>query len=402
MASPFPIRGQENDHLLTSEQYEKEFPVLRSFKNKRIAEIESLRDKMLLVPTNTDDGAAMWRRFLDYARQSLISFPLDTYDKDDENYWSRIIATMTPLFYICCDHLEGREKEAYNNALTLKNFLYHGYRYKEIKQTTWENVRDMLDDGEVAIELRVLYEEALILKKGMNSPVSVPIDSVLAERMGLYKGADAVEISEMYSSGGVLAKFWNSISPAISGAKRIYLSASHFFCNFNYGAIPTRNSSTVDEDYDFHYLVSTEDILAVKNRKGAAEYQTTAIFGDITYDISEEKMLASALKHTDNSNPAWDLTRGMDDATRGKLLPLQHSREEIKAVNDLLSSKGIEVKIYDTTDASEEAFKAIVDSTPDIKIIKNKNKSNMFEYFIYGLFIFMAFAVAVTVWNDRR
>lgn len=26
----------------------------------------------------------------------------------------------------------------------------------------------------------------------------------------------------------------------------------------------------------------------------------------------------------------------------------------------------------------------------------------MFEYFIYGLFIFMAFAVAVTVWNDRR
>lgn len=366
MASPFPIRGQENDHLLTSEQYEKEFPVLRSFKNKRIAEIESLRDKMLLVPTNTDDGAAMWRRFLDYARQSLISFPLDTYDKDDENYWSRIIATMTPLFYICCDHLEGREKEAYNNALTLKNFLYHGYRYKEIKQTTWENVRDMLDDGEVAIELRVLYEEALILKKGMNSPVSVPIDSVLAERMGLYKGADAVEISEMYSSGGVLAKFWNSISPAISGAKRIYLSASHFFCNFNYGAIPTRNSSTVDEDYDFHYLVSTEDILAVKNRKGAAEYQTTAIFGDITYDISEEKMLASALKHTDNSNPAWDLTRGMDDATRGKLLPLQHSREEIKAVNVLLSSKGIEVKIYDTTDASEEAFKAIVDSTPDI------------------------------------
>ncbi len=121
---PSYVKGQIRDNALTQELYKKEFPVLRSFKNKRIAEIESLRDRMLLLPTNTDEGIAMWRDFLDFSRQSLISFPLDTYDKDDENYWSRIIATMTPLFYICCDHLDGREKEAYNNALTLKNFLY--------------------------------------------------------------------------------------------------------------------------------------------------------------------------------------------------------------------------------------------------------------------------------------
>jgi hypothetical protein len=363
---PSYVKGQIRDNALTQELYKKEFPVLRSFKNKRIAEIESLRDRMLLLPTNTDEGIAMWRDFLDFSRQSLISFPLDTYDKDDENYWSRIIATMTPLFYICCDHLDGREKEAYNNALTLKNFLYHGYKYEEIKQTTWEDVRDMLDDGEVAIELRVLPEEALILKKSMNCPVSVPIDSILVERMGMYKGADAVEISEMYSDGGTLAKFWNSISPSISGAKRIYLSASHFFCNFNFGAIPTGNSSTVDEDYDFHYLVSTEDILNVKNRKETTEYQTAAIFGDITYDMSEEKMLASTLKRADNQTPAWDLTRGMDDATRGKLLPLQHSKEELVAINDLLCSKGMEVKKYDATNASEETFKDIVGSKPEI------------------------------------
>lgn len=246
---PSYVRGQVKDYELTPELYEKEFPVLRSFKNKRIAEIESFRDKMLLVPTYTEDGAAMWRGFFDFARQSLISFPLDTYDKDDEDYWSRIIATMTPLFYVCCDQLEGREKEAYNNALTLKNFLYHGYKYKDVKQTTWEDVRDMLDDGDVAIELRVLTEEALILKKGMDCPVSVPIDSVLVERMGSYKGADALEISEMYSQGGILDKFWNSISPTISGAKRIYLSASYFFCNFNYGVIPTGNGSIVDKNF---------------------------------------------------------------------------------------------------------------------------------------------------------
>ena len=366
MLSPSYVRGQVGDNDLTPELFEKEFPVLRSFKNKRVAEIEALRNKMLLVPANTDKGAAMWRDFLDVARQSLISFPLDTYDKDDENYWSKIIAVITPLFYICCDELEGREKEAYNNALTLKNFLYHSYKYKEIKQTTWEDVRDMLDDGEVAIELRVIPAEALILKKGMDSPVSVPIDSVLVEKLGMYKGADEVEISEMYSLGGILSKLWATISSSISDEKRIYLSASNYLCNFNYGAILTNNGSTVDEDYDFHYLVSTEDILAFKNRKGTAEYQTTAIFGDITYDMSEEKMLASSLKHTDNPNPAWDLTRGMDDATRGKLHPLQHSKEEIDTINNLLSSRGIDVKFFDTTNASEDAFKDIIVSKPEI------------------------------------
>ena len=363
---PSCVKGQVGDNNLTPEQFEKEFPVLRSFKNKRVAEIEALRGNMLLVPANTDKGAAIWRDFLDVARQSLIDFPLDTYDKDDENYWGKIIAEITLSFYIFCDELEGREKEAYNNALTLKNFLYHGYKYKEIKQTTWEDVRDMLDDGEVAIELRVIPAEALILKKGMDCPVSVPIDSVLVEKLAMYKGADEVEISEMYSPGGILSKLWTTISSSISDEKRIYLSASNFLCNFNYGAIPTNNGSMVDDDYDFHYLVSTEDILAFKNRKDTVEYQTTAILGDITYDMSEEKMLATSLKHTDNPNPAWDLTRGMDDATRGKLRPLQHSKEEIDTINNLLSSRGIDVKCFDTTNASEGAFKDIVVSKPEI------------------------------------
>lgn len=360
------VRGQEGEHELSSDLYEKEFPVLRSFKNKRITEIEALGGRMLLVPTYTNEGAEIWRTFLDFARQSLISFPLDAYDKDDEDYWNRIIATICPWFYICCDQLEGREKEAYNNALTLKEFLYHAYKYKEVKQTTWEDVRDMLDESEVAIELRLMPDEALILKKGFACPISVPIDSTLIDQLGYYKGTDAVEISEMYAPEGPLARLWATIKPSIAGATRIYLSASHFLCNFNYGAIPTTNGSTIDQEYDYHYLMTTEDIRSLKARSPKPDYLTAAIFGDITYDVDEDTMRTYASNTQSTDQPVWDLTRGMDDETRGKLLPLKHSSEEITAISHLLDSKGVSVRRYDTTHANEETFKQVVKSKPEI------------------------------------
>ncbi len=153
-------KGQNT--TLSSELYEKEFPVLRSFKNKRIEDIKYLREKMVLVPTFTEDGAKLWKEFLDYVRQSLICFPLDTYDKDDEEYWNQTLATLYMWFYVMCDELIDREKEAYNNALVSKDFLYHQFKNREIKQVTWEDVRDALDVEEVAIELRAMPEEVLI------------------------------------------------------------------------------------------------------------------------------------------------------------------------------------------------------------------------------------------------
>ena len=265
-------KGQ--DTPLSSELYEKEFPVLRSFKNKRIEDIKNLREKMILVPTNTEYGAKLWREFLDFVRQNLIVFPLDTYDKDDEEYWNQTLATLHMWFYVMCDELIGREKEAYNNALVSKNFLYYQFKNREIKQVTWENVRDALDDEEAAIELRALPEEILVLKKNARAPISIRIDSVIVARLGSYKGEDALEISEMYKPGGLLSQLWSTLSPAIADCKRIYLSASNFLCNFNYGAIPTKNGSTVGEDYDFHYLISTAEIDEFKKKAERFKYES--------------------------------------------------------------------------------------------------------------------------------
>lgn len=357
-------KGQ--DTPLSSELYEKEFPVLRSFKNKRIEDIKNLREKMILVPTNTEYGAKLWREFLDFVRQNLIVFPLDTYDKDDEEYWNQTLATLHMWFYVMCDELIGREKEAYNNALVSKNFLYYQFKNREIKQVTWENVRDALDDEEAAIELRALPEEILVLKKNARAPISIRIDSVIVARLGSYKGEDALEISEMYKPGGLLSQLWSTLSPAIADCKRIYLSASNFLCNFNYGAIPTKNGSTVGEDYDFHYLISTAEIDEFKKKAERFKYESAALFGDITYDVSEDVMKSYVSKGNNYSNAVWDLTRGMDDDTRGKLHPLQHSEQEIVSLYRMLSNHSIKTNTFRKELASETAFKKAIKESPDI------------------------------------
>lgn len=351
---------------LSSEFYEKEFPVLRSFKNKRIEDIKNLREKMILVPTYTEDGAMHWREFLDYVRQSLIVFPLDTYDKDDEEYWNQILATLHVWFYVMCDELIGREKEAYNNALISKNFLYHQFKSREKKQVSWEDVRDALDEEEVAIELRALPEEILILKKNAQTPISIRIDSIMADQLGLYKGEDALEINEMYKPGGLLSQFWSMLSPAIADCKRIYLSASNYFCNFNYGVIPTKNGSTVGEEYDYHYLISTAEIEDLKKKPQQFKYESAALFGDITYDVSDNVMKSYVLKGNDYSNAVWDLTRCVDDDTRGKLYPLKHSEQEIDSIRKMLSDHGIKTYTYSKELASEAAFKEVIKQRPDI------------------------------------
>jgi len=362
---PF-MRCMGQNTTLSSDLYEKEFPVLRSFKNKQIEDIKNLREKMILVPANTEEGANLWREFLDYVRQGLIVFPLDTYDKDDEEYWNQTLATLHLCFYVMCDELIDREKEAYNNALVSKNFLYHQFKSRDIRQVTWEDVRDALDDKEAAIEIRALPEEILILKKNAQAPISIRIDSMTVEQLGSYKGEDALEISEMYKPDGLLSQLWATLSPAIADCNRIYLSASNFLCNFNYGAIPTKNGSTVGEDYDFHYLISTAEIKELKKKPQRHNYKKAALFGNITYDVCEDQMKSYVSKGNDYSTALWELTRGMDDDTRGKLYPLKHSEQEIESLQNMLSKHSIKTYSFSKERASEAAFKEIIKDSLDI------------------------------------
>lgn len=349
------------DYFLKATQNERAY-YLKDFMNT----MKDITHKMLLVPTQTEDGAVMWKKHLSMLRGNLTALPLDINNRVDEDYYNMSLAYLHSLFFVCCDSLPGREEEAYNNVLISKNFINSQLKWQDISDLSWKSVQNMLDEGEVAIELCVLPDEALIIKKGLEKPVSVRIDSLLMEKLGLYKGDDPLEISNAYSEKGILAELWKTIEPYVSDSKVIYLSASNYLCQYNYGVIPLQNGNTVSDVYDYHYLVSTADIAHVKDAEQLTKYNDAVLFGDITYDMDYDDMMASASESSKSTCIPWDLTRGMDESTRGRLQPLANSKKEIENIGSHLKSMGVEVKVLSGKMANEESFKEICSKKPDI------------------------------------
>lgn len=335
-------------------------------KSKHLNHIRELSDFMPGVPACTEEGATFWKEYLELLRNGLASYYLDTQDKKDEEFWNYSLATLLTYFTVCCENLPGREEEAYDNILVTKNFMdYHLGKLHKTRMR-WRDVQKMLDDGEAAIELTAMLDDVLILRKDVAAPICVRIDSTLIEQLVNFKGDDALEIDDIYKPGGPLTRLWNLLEPALDGVRTIYLSASYALSKFNYGAITTPSGQLVEDRYDYHYLVSTADIAKVKATREEQSYRSAVLFGDVCYDTSADDMMASAKGTSESSALKWDLTRGMDEETRGSYRPLKHSKEEIDAISKCLEDSGVETKTFKGISANEEAFKSLSYSNPDI------------------------------------
>ena len=202
--------------LLSLAQGQNSFPVIdyqsqdnkRSQKQERKEVIARWSESILLAYPASETGMQMWTTYLHYIRESLWNLNFDTSDIVDEEYWNWFLSRLLTYFIVCCDDLPNRECESYNNNLLRKNFLdYHNGKSND-KPCTWEDVRNALEDGEVAVELSALLDEFLVLKKGFQKPISIPIDSILCDRIlnaDVHKYSD---IYQLYSSTGALHDLW--------------------------------------------------------------------------------------------------------------------------------------------------------------------------------------------------
>ena len=335
-------------------------------KQNRLTRMKDMANRMVGIPPTTDAGTELWKDYLEWMRENISFFYLDINDSQDEVFWNHSLATLLTCFYVCCDEMPNRTMEAYDNVLVSKNFLdYHmGNLHK--KRVRWGDVQNMLSDGEVAIELCVLPEEVLIIKKGFNIPLSIRIDSTMIEELEAYNGEDPLKITKTYANGGALYRLWQLIEESIGDANTIYLAASHFLTQFNYGAIHTQTGQIVADRYDFHYLVSTADIAHVKSLGYNQSYSSAVLFGDITYDTNQSDMKRAASIYREQEHQNWDLTSDIDENTRAGFAPLIHSKQEIKVIENALSAVGVDTKVLLGTAANEEAFKQLSHKASEI------------------------------------
>lgn len=253
--------------------------------DQHINRIYDIASSMLLLnPASTEEGADNWKKFFNVLIDDLELNHYDISSPQDEKYWSRLLACAIVYFGSCCQEMPDREQVAYDLILLRKNFLdYHtGLLHKVPKR--WQDIRESLSAGELAVEITMYPDELLILGKNFNKPMSIPISEELSERISGYTSADALLVNQYYSDDSPLSEIIELLSPHLDGISTLYLSPTNQYAQFNYGAIPFRGGR-LEDFVNVVQMTTTADISHVKrSREIHPSSDSSVLIGGVDYD----------------------------------------------------------------------------------------------------------------------
>lgn len=331
----------------------------RVLRQKGLRVIDRMRQRLLLTNAKSKGGAQLFHDYFDLVRNTLANYYYDVSDKEDEKAWNQLLANQMLLFYVCCDSLPDRTCEAYDNAIARKDFLgYHTGKLRK-KPMRWQDVQRCLKEGEAAIEICSLPEEALVVRKEFQSPKSIPVDSLLLEEIVAGLQDEPLAIDALYAKDGPLTRLWQSVEPALKGISTLYVSGANEFAQINYGAITLDDGRLVADKYNCHTLLSTTE--AGQTGAGKSTFRNTMVFGGIDYENAQHDNTPKTYNDED-----WQLTRGLPDNIRAGFKSLPESFAEAVSTDSLLKSNDIPHRLYTGGLATEEVFKSLSGNAPSL------------------------------------
>lgn len=313
--------------------------------DQHINRIYDIASSMLLLnPASTEEGAEHWKNFFNVLIDDLELNHYDISSPQDEKYWSRLLACAIVYFGSCCQEMPDREQVAYDLILLRKNFLdYHtGLLHKVPKR--WQDIRESLSAGELAVEITMYPDELLIIGKNFNKPMSIPISEELSERISGYTSADALLVNQYYSDDSPLSEIIELLSPHLDGISTLYLSPTNQYAQFNYGAIPFRGGR-LEDFVNVVQMTTTADISHVKrSREIHPSSDSSVLIGGVDYDA--DVRLIPLIADVRSSQLPEDLRSGFGY--------LPYSLTEVENISTILGKENCVLLLGQ--DATEESF----------------------------------------------
>ena len=229
------------------------------------------------------------------------------------------------------------------------------YGNKQFHKVTWEDVRNHLNEKDVAIEFgRYVdlgnkpykkYYYALVINKESSYPKLIKLfenselDSLVkAERV------DSLKLSNL---------IWKPIFDEITDARNIYFSPYGLLNLWGIEYLPINDDNT----YTFYRLSSTKELCYNTAKK---DVTNAVLYGGIDYNSKEKN------KTNDYGFSTFDekLTRSI--SSRGSFDPLTNSEEEIKQISSILLSKGVNCSLYEADRGTEESLRLLSGKYNDV------------------------------------
>lgn len=214
--------------------------------------------------------------------------------------------------------------------------------------TRWEDVRNSLNEDDVAIEFFRIHRSdtdkdaylALLLRKTWDAPRSVFISLEDLKDM-----LDFKNISGIYSSEEFGKYIWDQILVVAQAdtdrLRNIYFAPDGILHNIAIENL-MYNGSRLSDLYNLHRLSSTRDLVW---RDKTSNYHNIALYGGIDYDISVEELVYYAN----------NFCRGSKDDFIWNYLP--GTKSEIENIKTILSKKKYDIVSYSGEECVEATLK---------------------------------------------
>ena len=216
----------------------------------------------------------------------------------------------------------------------------------------WKDIRNALDDNEVAVEMvrfryfdgvltdSVIYALLVIQKDMKNTPEAIFLNNgkALESRyFNFYRNALKFDLKDTYS----YENFWRPVKDRLGTAATIYLSPDGVYNQINLETIPTPRDGYVIDEANIVVVRNTKELYFRKklNTETAPAGNTAFILG----------------------NPAFYEAAGNSHRV---ITPLPASEKEIENISELLRDKGYTFDAY----LHHEATEPVVKSTQSPKI----------------------------------
>jgi len=270
------------------------------------------------------------------------------------------------------DHVTDDKKiEELEKSIVQKSQLYS--EQKSYLAIQCNHIKEILEPNEVAIEFMEIsyakedtgeYEEfyfALILRPDFDYPIFLELSHV----------DDIVEAMQSDDKDALYDLLWLPIEHYLEDNDVIYIAPAGLLHSISFGGLQYGNGKYyLCEDYTIHNVLSTRDIVGLKQRKeDAGKSKHIALFGGPDYSLSTDELgrLDMDLEKDCGINLTRSLLDDMDPLRGQGFSYLPGSRKEVLQIEEYLSGLNWNASLYIDKEATKTRFKSFSSArSPDV------------------------------------
>ena len=250
-------------------------------------------------------------------------------------------------------------------------------RWIEQESKKWEDVRNKLHEGEVAIDFchipkvdKIPITEfqygVFILGHNYDSPKFIALDDIkVIDGFFHYDNSDPLFINELYTTQKkeLYNLLWKPLLPYLSGVHTIYYSPVGPLNDLNFDVLCGEDGKMLNEK---HRMIRVSSTAKIKTKE-PENYTSSVLYGNIRYDESVTDMVDASSFYNTFTGTEVNLELSLrSENDRGRWGPIPSTKKEIDNIEGILKKKRISTSIFEGKDANEESFKNLNGKSPEI------------------------------------